>query len=61
MRVQLKTHDNTIITTSNQTTLDSPKLDSNAISVGIVPVKLLPEKYNPSVEWKMTKASMRVQ
>jgi hypothetical protein len=44
------THDNTIITTSNQTTLDSPKLDIMAILLGIVPVKLLPSRDNPTVE-----------
>jgi hypothetical protein len=50
MRVQLKTHDNTIINTSNQTTLDSHKFESNAISVGIVAIKLLPERPNSAVE-----------
>jgi hypothetical protein len=44
------THDNTIITTSNQTMIDSHKLDSKAICVGIVPVKLLLERYNSAVE-----------
>jgi hypothetical protein len=48
------THDNTIITTRNQTTPDSPKFDIKAIWLGIVPVKLLPESSNTSVEWKMT-------
>jgi hypothetical protein len=38
------THANTIITTSNQTTLDSHKLDIKAIWLGIVPVKLLLER-----------------
>jgi hypothetical protein len=53
MRVQWNTHNNTIITTSNQTTLDSHKFDSNAISVGIVPIKLLLPRCNESVEWRM--------
>jgi hypothetical protein len=44
------THDNTILTTSNQTTLDLPKFDIKAISVGIVPIKLLLEKDNTTVE-----------
>ncbi len=50
MRVQWKTHDNTIITTSNQTTLNSHKLDIKAISVGIVPVKLLLKSHKTAVE-----------
>jgi hypothetical protein len=46
----MKTHDKTIITTSNQTTLDSLKLDIKAISVGIMPIKLLLARTNESVE-----------
>jgi hypothetical protein len=46
-------HDNTISTTSNQTILHSHKLDINKIWLGIVPVKLLLERYNSAVEWKM--------
>jgi hypothetical protein len=46
----MKTHDNTIITTSNQTTIDSLNLESNPTSLGMVPVKLLLERDNPAVE-----------
>jgi hypothetical protein len=48
------THDNTIITTSNKTTLDSHKFDIMAIWLGIVPIKLLLKRFNQAVEWKMT-------
>jgi hypothetical protein len=44
-----------LATTSNQTTLDSPKFNINPTSLGIMPVKLLPERANVSVERKMTK------
>ncbi len=43
-----------IVTTSNQTTLDSPKFVSKAISLGILPVKLLYQRDNESVKWKIT-------
>jgi hypothetical protein len=43
-------HDNTIITTSNQTTLDSLNLESNPSSLGIVPVKLLLQRDNQALE-----------
>jgi hypothetical protein len=46
----MKTHDNTIITTSNQTTLDSLNLESNPTSLGMVPVKLLLLSSNEAVE-----------
>jgi hypothetical protein len=40
----------TIITTSNQTILDSPKFVREAISLGILPVKLFLEIDNSAVE-----------
>jgi hypothetical protein len=55
MRVQWKTHDNTIITTSNQTILDLLNSISDPIVDDIDPVKLLPHRYNQTIEWKLTK------